>query len=187
MIQRFNNFDSEYPDIFGDNLIRRMDISVSEHIDDPSKRNIRLGLGGMYPNNTHYKGMIEYLTIGLVNLGIPNPLKSVHMCNKYGYHTGSRFGNFPYKVIPKVGSNFGFSEEIGISDQYWKYLQRNGSFGSLVDIKSLLKDTENKIKSEKIGCIKYGDLKSFLNSKKDKVVCLWTDGLSKIVPLNNLK
>lgn len=130
-IKFFENFQNEeYPDVFNRKIQRGSKLNADEYIDDPSQRNVDIGISD---NIDDY----QFFMKNWKNLGIPDPTKSVHMyfrpknnINKYGS---------TYDVFPLKGSKFGFTTNInGVGDFY---------FG----------DLENKMHNWKLNHIGYGE------------------------------
>jgi hypothetical protein len=115
-IKLFENFienHDEYPDVFGDSLLRGVKIDKDEYIDDPKLRNVSTGSS----SNEDYVSFLK----NYKNIGLQDPTKSVHF---YLNPTNDQieflgwYGN-KYKPIPSKDAKFSFNKE-----------QRNGGLGS---------------------------------------------------------
>ena len=112
IFEDFNNFT----DVFDGKLIRGSKFDKNEYIDDPKLRKVSSG-------TSTDEDYIAFLT-NYAKLGIPNPLKSVHMFFRpteytYSFFKGNLSYGIPYKIIPEKGAIFGFNKEL-----------RNGGLGS---------------------------------------------------------
>ncbi len=67
----FEDFNNDFPDVFNGTLVRGVKIDKDEYIDDPKLRKVSSG-------NSVDEDYIEFIN-NYANLGIPHPLKSVHM------------------------------------------------------------------------------------------------------------
>lgn len=109
---------SLYPSSFGGRLIRGVNLSHEDYLDDPSKRKVSIGVAS---NDPCYRRFAE----NWVKTGIPDPTKSVHMFfgDTDDVKDSIRFfkmnGGSAYSVYPKEGAEFGFCIET-----------RNGGLGS---------------------------------------------------------
>lgn len=113
-LKLFEDFNqTEFPDLFGNHLLRGVNTEQTEYIDDPSKRSVSIGIS----RDESYRKFLENYT----NLGLQDPTKSVHfylnpsqkeieMMNYYGK---------TFKVLPEKNAQFSFCKEL-----------RNGGLGS---------------------------------------------------------
>jgi hypothetical protein len=137
-LKLFENFQSNFPDVFNKTLIRGSRIDKDEFIDDPSKRTIQLGDAA---NNEEYRRFMTSFT----NFGIPDPTKSVHMFFRPKSKEIDMYGS-GFEISPQEGSKFGFTKKItggGLGslffdnwddipiDEYQKSLVDSGQVGSL--------------------------------------------------------
>jgi hypothetical protein len=131
-LRLFENYSSlEFPDVFGDSLLRGVRIDKEEYIDDPKLRRVSIGDS----NNEDY----NYFLNNYKKLGLQNPTKSVHFVlnsNVYKFNT-NRYGN-PYKPIPEKNAKFSFNKEL-----------RNGGLGSTWwHVEGVLRDFTNLSKDD---------------------------------------
>ena len=137
-LKLFENFQSNFPDVFNKTLIRGSRIDKDEFIDDPSKRTIQLGDAA---NNEEYRRFMTSFT----NFGIPDPTKSVHMFFRPKSKEIDMYGS-AFEIMPQEGAKFGFTKKItggGLGslffdnwddipiDEYQKSLVDSGQVGSL--------------------------------------------------------
>lgn len=112
-IKLFESFEN-FPDVFGDNLIRGVKIEKDEYIDDPKSRKVSTG-------TSKDKEYVDFLK-NYKNLGLQDPTQSVHFfinpSDEEIFLVNSFFGN-SYRVIPEKNSKFSFNIEL-----------RNGGLGS---------------------------------------------------------
>lgn len=103
-LKLFENFNSEYPDVFNKTLIRGSRVEKDEFIDDPSKRTIHLG------DAWHDEDYRKFMT-SFTNFGIPDPTKSVHMFFRPKSKENDKYGS-AFEIIPQEGAKFGFTKKI---------------------------------------------------------------------------
>lgn len=113
LFEDFNN--DNFPDVFGGKLIRGVHVDKDEYIDDPKLRKISSG-------NSSDENYVEFIN-NYAKLGIPHPLKSIHMYFRPDeistkFSRASNYGKI-YDIYPKEGAIFGFNKEL-----------RNGGLGS---------------------------------------------------------
>lgn len=107
----FEEFNNDFPDVFNGTLIRGVKVDKDEYIDDPKLRKVSSG-------SSSDEDYIEFMS-NYSKLGIPHPLKSVHMYFRPEKDVNlSWYGN-EYNIIPQKGAVFGFNKEL-----------RNGGLGS---------------------------------------------------------
>jgi hypothetical protein len=111
----FFNYD-EYPDVFGDSLLRGVKIDKDEYIDNPKLRNVSTGQS----NDEDYVSFLK----NYKNIGLQDPTKSVHF---YLNPTSDQikfldwYGN-SYKPIPIKNAKFSFNKETrngGLGSTWW--------------------------------------------------------------------
>jgi hypothetical protein len=113
LFESFIEIYNEYPDIFGDSLLRGVKIDKDEYIDDPKLRNVSTGAS----SDENYVSFLK----NYKNIGLQDPTKSIHF---YLNPTNNQiedlgwYGN-KYKPIPNKDAKFSFNKE-----------QRNGGLGS---------------------------------------------------------
>jgi hypothetical protein len=137
-LKLFENFQSNFPDVFNKTLIRGSRVDKDEFIDDPSQRTIHLGDAW---RNEDYKRFMTSFT----NFGIPDPTKSIHMFFRIKSKEFGMYGE-PFEITPQQGAKFGFTKKItggGLGslffdnwdnipiDEYQKTLVDSGMVGSL--------------------------------------------------------
>jgi hypothetical protein len=112
-IKLFENFDTNFPDVFGDSLLRGVKIDKEEYIDDPKSRRVSTGAS----IDEEYVNFLK----NYKNVGLQDPTQSVHFYlnpTKNQIDNLGWYGN-SYKVIPESGAKFSFNIEL-----------RNGGLGS---------------------------------------------------------
>jgi|APSaa5957512535_1039671.scaffolds.fasta_scaffold62779_3 hypothetical protein len=116
-IRLFEKFyEDEFPDIFGNSLLRGVKVDKEEYIDDPKLRNVSTG-------QSMDEDYVSFLN-NYKNLGLQNPTKSIHFyLNPTESQTKylSWYGN-PYKPIPNKDAKFSFSRELrngGLGSTWW--------------------------------------------------------------------
>jgi hypothetical protein len=154
---------SEFPDVFGEKLLRGVRIDKDEYIDDPDKRSVRIGT----MENDDYRAFLKNYT----KLGLQDPTRSVHFyLNPTQEETGvmGYYGN-TYRVLPEKDAKFSFCKELrngglgstwyfvprclfeflkldpksddstklNLSDKYNKYFRDTNDLKSLLDLESL--------------------------------------------------
>lgn len=107
----FEDFNNDFPDVFNGTLVRGVKIDKDEYIDDPKLRKVSSG-------NSVDEDYIEFIN-NYANLGIPHPLKSVHMYFRPNPNSSIAWYGTAFDIIPKEGAIFGFNKEL-----------RNGGLGS---------------------------------------------------------
>lgn len=107
----FEDFNNDFPDVFNGTLVRGVKIDKDEYIDDPKLRKVSSG-------NSIDEDYIEFIN-NYANLGIPHPLKSVHMYFRPNPDSSIAWYGTAFDIIPKEGAIFGFNREL-----------RNGGLGS---------------------------------------------------------
>ena len=107
----FEDFNNEFPNVFNGTLVRGVKIDKDEYIDDPKLRTVSSG-------NSIDEDYIEFIN-NYANLGIPHPLKSVHMYFRPNPDSSIGWYGTAFDIIPKEGAIFGFNKEL-----------RNGGLGS---------------------------------------------------------
>ena len=137
-LKLFENFQSNFPDVFNKTLIRGSRVEKDEFVDDPSKRTIHLGDAF---RNEDYKRFMTSFT----NFGIPDPTKSVHMFFRPKSKEIDMYGS-GFEISPQEGAKFGFTKKItggGLGslffdnwddipvDEYQKSLVDSGMVGKL--------------------------------------------------------
>ena len=114
-LKLFENFQSNFPDVFNKTLIRGSRVDKDEFIDDPSQRKVHLG------DYSYDKDYRQFMT-SFTNYGIPDPTKSVHMFFRPTDNNYDRFGT-AFEIIPQEGARFGFTKQIdsgGLGQLFFK-------------------------------------------------------------------
>ena len=114
-LKLFENFQSNFPDVFNKTLIRGSRVDKDEFIDDPSQRTIHLG------DYSYDKDYRQFMT-SFTKYGIPDPTKSIHMFFRPKSGEFEKFG-VPFEIIPQEGAKFGFTKHIwngGLGYLYWQ-------------------------------------------------------------------
>jgi hypothetical protein len=117
-IKLFENFENhnEYPDVFGDFLIRGVKIDKDEYIDDPKLRNVSTG-------SSKDEDYVSFLK-NYKNIGLQDPTKSVHFYLNPNIDQIKHldwYGN-SYKPIPSKDAKFSFNKELrngGLGSTWW--------------------------------------------------------------------
>lgn len=112
-LKLFENFQDDFPDVFGESLLRGVKIDKEEYIDDPKNRKISTGQSS---EENYLNFLKNYKSVGL-----QDPTKSIHF---YLNPTKNQIDNlsfygYPFNVIPEKNAEFSFSIEL-----------RNGGLGS---------------------------------------------------------
>ena len=107
----FEDFNNLFPDVFNGTLVRGVKIDKDEYIDDPKLRTVSSG-------NSYDEDYIEFIN-NYSKLGIPHPLKSVHMYFRQEEDSSIAWYGTAFDIIPQEGAIFGFNKEL-----------RNGGLGS---------------------------------------------------------
>jgi len=107
----FEDFNNLFPDLFNGTLVRGVKIDKDEYIDDPKLRTVSSG-------NSYDEDYIEFIN-NYSKLGIPHPLKSVHMYFRQEEDSSIAWYGTAFDIIPQEGAIFGFNKEL-----------RNGGLGS---------------------------------------------------------
>lgn len=103
-LKLFENFQSNFPDVFNKTLVRGSRVDKDEFIDDPSQRTIHLG------DAAHNKDYRRFMT-SFTNYGIPDPTKSVHMFFRPKSKENDKYGS-AFEIMPQEGAKFGFTKKI---------------------------------------------------------------------------
>ena len=114
-LKLFENFQSNFPDVFNKTLIRGSRVDKDEFIDDPSQRTIHLG------DAAHNKDYRKFMT-SFTNYGIPDPTKSVHMFFRPKSKENDKYGS-AFEIMPQEGAKFGFTKKItggGLGQLFFK-------------------------------------------------------------------
>jgi hypothetical protein len=110
----FFNYD-EYPDVFGDSLLRGVRIDKDEYIDDPKLRNVSTGQS----KDEEYVSFLK----NYKNIGLQDPTKSVHFyLNPTNDQIKSDWYGNRYKPIPSKDAKFSFNKELrngGLGSTWW--------------------------------------------------------------------
>ena len=101
----FEDFNNEYPDVFNGNLIRGVKIDKEEFIDDPKLRKVSSGAC----DDEDYVSFIN----NYEKLGLPHPLKSVHMFFRPKRDVSVDYYGKTFDIIPQKGAIFGFNRALG--------------------------------------------------------------------------
>jgi hypothetical protein len=115
-LKLFENYISDFPDIFGNSLIRGVQVNKEEYIDDPKSRKVSTGNS----NDEHYVAFLE----NYKNLGLQDPTKSIHFYLKptdKSIDMMSYYGN-QYRVLPRKDAKFSFNKELrggGLGSTWW--------------------------------------------------------------------
>ena len=112
-IKLFENFEDNFPDVFGDSLLRGVKIDKQEYVDDPKTRKISTG-------SSSEENYVNFLK-NYKSLGLQDPTNSIHF---YLNPTKKQIDDlyyygFPIKVIPEKNAKFSFNLSL-----------RNGGLGS---------------------------------------------------------
>lgn len=114
-LKLFENFQSNFQDVFNKTLVRGSRVDKDEFIDDPSQRTIHLG------DYSYDKDYRQFMT-SFTKYGIPDPTKSIHMFFRPKSDEFEMFG-VPFEIIPQEGAKFGFTKQIrygGLGYLYWQ-------------------------------------------------------------------
>ena len=103
-LKLFENFQSNFPDVFNKTLVRGSRVDKDEFIDDPSQRTIHLG------DYSYDKDYRQFMT-SFTKYGIPDPTKSIHMFFRPKSSEFDKYGN-AFEIIPQEGAKFGFTKKI---------------------------------------------------------------------------
>ena len=115
-LKLFENYISDFPDVFGSSLIRGVKIDKEEYIDDPKSRKISTGNS----NDEDYVAFLE----NYKNLGLQDPTKSIHFYLKptdKSIDMMSYYGN-EYRILPRKDAKFSFNKELiggGLGSTWW--------------------------------------------------------------------
>jgi hypothetical protein len=112
IFEDFNN--DEFPDVFNGTLIRGVKIDKDEYIDDPKLRKVSSGSSGD-------EDYIEFIN-NYSNLGIPHPLKSIHMYFRPDTDISTDYYGTAYDISPQKDAIFGFNKELrngGLGSTWW--------------------------------------------------------------------
>ena len=159
-LKLFENFQSNFPDVFNKTLIRGSRVDKDEFIDDPSQRKVHLG--DMWYDENYRKFMTNWST----EFGIPDPTKSVHMFFRPTDNNYDRFGT-AFEIIPQEGARFGFTKQID-----------SGGLGQLFfknwDELPIVEYQQQLIDSGMVGSLSYEEL---IKMSKEEGVTLhvWTE------------
>ena len=115
-LKLFEEFTDKFPDVFNNSLLRGVKIDKDEYIDDPKSRKVSIGNS----NDDDYR---EFLS-NYSKLGIPDPVKSIHMYFKPGSSQREmlNYHGKVFNVIPQEGATFGFNKELrngGLGSTWW--------------------------------------------------------------------
>lgn len=138
-LRLFENYSSlEYPDVFGDSLLRGVKIEKDEYIDDPKLRKVSIGSS----DNEDY----VYFLNNYKNLGLQDPTKSVHFYLNPTQEQKSMIGYYgkSFKPIPEKNAKFSFNKELrngGLGSTWWFPERVLGDFTNLS--KDLIKKYSN--------------------------------------------
>ena len=115
-LKLFEEFTDNFPDVFNNSLLRGVKIDKDEYIDDPKSRKVSIGDS----ENEDYR---EFLS-NYSKLGIPDPVKSIHMYFKPGSSQREMINYYgkAFNVIPQEGATFGFNKELrngGLGSTWW--------------------------------------------------------------------
>ena len=115
-IKLFEEFTDNFPDVFNNSLLRGVKIDKDEYIDDPKSRKVSIGSS----DDDDYR---EFLS-NYSKLGIPDPVKSIHMYFKPGSSQREMLNYYgkAFNVIPQEGATFGFNKELrngGLGSTWW--------------------------------------------------------------------
>lgn len=108
-LKLFENFQN-FPDVFGESLMRGVRVDHEEYIDDPKLRKVSTGSS----NAEQYVNFLK----NYKNVGLQDPTKSVHFYLNPTENQTRTYGD-TYRVIPEKGAKFSFNIEL-----------RNGGLGS---------------------------------------------------------
>jgi hypothetical protein len=116
-LKLFESFKyDEYPDVFGDSLLRGVKIDKEEYIDDPKLRNVSIGAS----MDEDYVSFLK----NYKNIGLQDSTKSIHFylnpTNDQIQYIGW-YGN-KYKPIPSKDAKFSFNKEMrngGLGSTWW--------------------------------------------------------------------
>lgn len=116
-LKLFENFNEEqFPDVFGDSLIRGVKIDKEEYIDDPKLRKVSTG-------SSLEEDYVDFLK-NYKRVGLQDPTQSVHFIldpNGENKKMLDWYGK-AYKVIPEKNAKFSFNIELkngGLGSTYW--------------------------------------------------------------------
>lgn len=111
-LKLFENFQN-FPDVFGESLMRGVRVDREEYIDDPKLRKVSTGSS----NDEQYVNFLK----NYKNVGLQDPTQSVHFYLDPTKSQISNLGSYgkSYRVIPEKGAKFSFNIEL-----------RNGGLGS---------------------------------------------------------
>lgn len=115
-LKLFEEFTDRFPDVFNNSLLRGVKIDKDEYIDDPKSRKVSIGDS----DDDDYR---EFLS-NYSKLGIPDPVKSIHMYFKPGSSQREMLNYYgkAFNVIPQEGATFGFNKELrngGLGSTWW--------------------------------------------------------------------
>ena len=140
-LKLFEDFN-QFPNVFGDKLTRGAKVDMSEYIDNPSKRKVKIGS----QENDDYRLFLE----NYAKLGLQDPTRAVHFYLRPDRDSLSMmnfYGN-TFKVIPHESAKFSFSREIrnGGLGSTWYFISRTlADIGILINV-----DYNPKINPDKI-------------------------------------
>ena len=158
-LKLFENFQSNFQDVFNKTLVRGSRVDKDDFIDDPSQRKVHLG------DAAHNKDYRRFMT-SFTNYGIPDPTKSVHMFFRPTDNNYDRFGT-AFEIIPQEGARFGFTKQID-----------SGGLGQLFfknwDELPIVEYQQQLIDSGMVGSLSYEEL---IKMSKEEGVTLhvWTE------------
>jgi hypothetical protein len=181
-LKLFENFQN-FPDVFGEKLMRGVRVDREEYIDDPKLRNVSTG----HSNDREY---VDFLN-NFKKLGLQDPTKSVHFFLNPSEESTNWFGE-KYRVIPHKDAKFSFNIETrngGLGSTYFFIDRTLEDFTDLNDKDfnydwmlygselntDQLKDYQNfLIKNRVVGNLTYDELLE-LSKSDGKPMQIWTE------------
>jgi hypothetical protein len=159
-LKLFEDFQSNFPDVFNKTLIRGSRFDQEEYVDDPSQRKVHLG------DMWYDEGYRKFMTNWSTEFNIPDPTKSVHMFFRPTDNNYEKFGN-AFEILPQEGARFGFTKQIG-----------SGGLGQLFfknwDELPIVEYQQGLIDSGMVGSLTYDELIKMSKESGD-TLHVWTD------------